>query len=76
MVHVVAGDDPMTVHRLMAETLDRALDEIAAIQRAARAGGAISRPRWRLRFLAASPSWQDSSRRFWEGLWRTGSRSV
>ena len=37
-VHIVAGDDPAKVHRELAETLDRALDEIAEIQAAARAG--------------------------------------
>jgi len=36
--HFVEGDDPMTMHRLMAETLDEVMGEIKAIQAAARAG--------------------------------------
>src|SRR5207248_131254 len=39
-VHVVEGDDPRLVHRQLAETLDVVFDEIAAIQRDAREGGA------------------------------------
>nr|PZN44371.1 MAG: phosphoketolase [Actinomycetota bacterium] len=31
--HVVAGDDPKAVHRLLADTLDTVFDEIAAIKR-------------------------------------------
>ncbi|HXG39944.1 MAG TPA: phosphoketolase family protein [Candidatus Limnocylindrales bacterium] len=34
--HVVAGDEPMAVHAQLASALDRVLDEIAAIQSAAR----------------------------------------
>src|ERR1700759_2991996 len=37
--HFVSGDDPHTMHRLMAETLDRVMAEIRAIQQAARNGG-------------------------------------
>ena len=37
-VHMVAGDDPATVRQLLAGTLDEVVEEIAAIQRAARAG--------------------------------------
>lgn len=36
--HFVEGDDPMTMHRLMADTLDEIMGEIKAIQAAARAG--------------------------------------
>ena len=35
----VEGDDPATMHQLMAATLDEVLDEIHEIQREARAGG-------------------------------------
>ena len=34
--HLVAGDDPTAVHQAMAETMTTCLDQIAAIQRAAR----------------------------------------
>jgi xylulose-5-phosphate/fructose-6-phosphate phosphoketolase len=60
-VHVVAGDDPSTVHRELAETLDRALDEIAAIQRAAREGdgdrATRERPRWPMLILRTPKGW-------------------
>jgi len=36
--HFVEGDDPMTMHRLMADTMDEVMCEIKAIQAAARAG--------------------------------------
>src|ERR1700726_1549205 len=36
--HFVEGDDPATMHRLMAATLDAVLEEIASIQKAARGG--------------------------------------
>src|SRR3954447_10835185 len=49
-VHVVSGDEPEKVHRNMAEAIDKALDAIAEIQRAARAGRTngrhVARPRW------------------------------
>jgi xylulose-5-phosphate/fructose-6-phosphate phosphoketolase len=62
-VHVVAGDDPADVHRQMAATLDRALDEIAAIQAAARGdstdgdGRTRGRPRWPMIVLRTPKGW-------------------
>ena len=38
------GDDPATVHQQLAATLDEVLDEIAEIQRAARAASGAGRP--------------------------------
>ncbi|MEW2380476.1 phosphoketolase family protein [Micromonospora sp. NPDC047707] len=55
--YVVAGDDPATVHQALAATLDRALDEIAAIQRKARSGGAVERPRWPMVILRTPKGW-------------------
>ncbi len=43
---IIAGDDPALVHQLMAAALDRALDEIRDIQRAAREHGDDRRPQW------------------------------
>ena len=31
--YFVEGDDPMTMHRLMAETMDKVIEEILAIQK-------------------------------------------
>src|ERR1700742_1648076 len=42
----VEGSEPEAMHPLMAATLDEVLDEIAAIQRAARGDGNSRRPRW------------------------------
>ena len=43
----VEGDDPATMHQLMAKTLDSVIGEITAIQTAARKGGKTAgRPAW------------------------------
>ncbi|MFG1843620.1 phosphoketolase [Micromonospora sp. NPDC049175] len=55
--YVVAGDDPAVVHRTLAATMDRALDEIAEIQRRARSGGAAERPRWPMIILRTPKGW-------------------
>ncbi|PWR06357.1 phosphoketolase [Micromonospora acroterricola] len=55
--YVVAGDDPDEVHRALAATLDRALDEIAAIQLGARSGGVVERPRWPMIILRTPKGW-------------------
>ncbi|WP_433155453.1 phosphoketolase family protein [Actinomadura nitritigenes] len=54
---VVSGDDPATLHRDMAAALDRALDEIARIQCAAREEGATGRPRWPMIILRTPKGW-------------------
>jgi xylulose-5-phosphate/fructose-6-phosphate phosphoketolase len=71
--HWVEGDDPARLHRQMAMTLDTVLDEIAAIQRAAREQGVIERPRWPMIVLATPKGWTAphtvDGRRV-EGSWR------
>ncbi len=61
IVHEVAGDDPTTVHRAFAKALDTALDEIAEIQREARAPDAdmqaLGRPRWPMIILRTPKGW-------------------
>jgi xylulose-5-phosphate/fructose-6-phosphate phosphoketolase len=54
---IVAGDDPAAVHEAFAETLDTALDEIAAIQRRARDGGDRTRPQWPMIVLRTPKGW-------------------
>jgi xylulose-5-phosphate/fructose-6-phosphate phosphoketolase len=62
-VHIVAGDEPAAVHRLLAETLDTVLDEIAAVQAAVREPGAAAtesgadRPRWPMIVLRTPKGW-------------------
>jgi xylulose-5-phosphate/fructose-6-phosphate phosphoketolase len=55
--YVVEGADPEIVHQRMAETLDTALEEIAAIQRQARASGESHRPRWPMIVLRTPKGW-------------------
>ncbi|MBQ1052884.1 phosphoketolase family protein [Micromonospora sp. C51] len=55
--YVVAGDDPAKVHQSLAATLDRALDEIAEIQRRARSGATVERPRWPMIVLRTPKGW-------------------
>jgi xylulose-5-phosphate/fructose-6-phosphate phosphoketolase len=56
-VHVVEGDDPAAVHQSMAAMLDTVLDQISAIQKAARDGGDGSRPRWPMIVLRTPKGW-------------------
>jgi xylulose-5-phosphate/fructose-6-phosphate phosphoketolase len=53
----VAGDEPEPVHRAFAAALDEALDEIAAIQRAAREDGVVDRPTWPMIVLRTPKGW-------------------
>jgi xylulose-5-phosphate/fructose-6-phosphate phosphoketolase len=72
--YVVEGDDPATVHQTLAATLDRALDEIAAIQRRARSGGAVERPRWPMIVLRTPKGWtgpRDVDGKQVEGTYRS-----
>jgi xylulose-5-phosphate/fructose-6-phosphate phosphoketolase len=55
--YFVEGSDPEVVHQAMAATLDQALDEIDAIQHAARAGGVTERPRWPMLVLRTPKGW-------------------
>ena len=60
--YVVEGDDPATVHQSLAATLDRAVDEIGEIQRRARSGGRVERPRWPMIVLRTPKGWTGPSR--------------
>src|SRR5437588_671409 len=44
--YFVEGDEPSAMHQAMAAALDQVFEEIAGIQRRARAGGPAVRPRW------------------------------
>ena len=54
---LVEGDDPATMHQLMAAALDDAVAEIRRIQTAARDGGEIERPAWPMLILATPKGW-------------------
>jgi xylulose-5-phosphate/fructose-6-phosphate phosphoketolase len=53
----VEGNDPATMHQLMASTLDMVLAEIRQIQQAARAHGFRNRPRWPMMILRSPKGW-------------------
>jgi len=53
----VEGDDPATMHQLMAATLDEVLEEIGAIQQRAREQGDTVRPRWPMIVLRSPKGW-------------------
>lgn len=56
--YFVGGDEPKVVHRQLADTLDKVLDEIAAIRHAARNDGSRRRlPRWPMIVLRTLKGW-------------------
>ncbi len=55
--YFVEGDDPMTMHRLIAETMDKVIDEIHAIQKNARENNDASRPVWPMIVLRTPKGW-------------------
>jgi xylulose-5-phosphate/fructose-6-phosphate phosphoketolase len=56
--YFVEGDDPATMHELMAGVLDEVLDDIAAIQAVARSGEApVERPQWPMIVLRSPKGW-------------------
>ena len=74
-VYWVEGDEPAAVHRAIAATLDAVFDDIAAIQRTARAPGAIAqRPRWPMIILKTPKGWtgpKEVDGKKTEGYWRS-----
>ncbi|MFY1691402.1 phosphoketolase family protein [Plantactinospora sp. WMMB782] len=72
--YVVAGEEPARVHRDLAAGLDRALDEITEIQRRARRGGPVQRPRWPMLVLRTPKGWTGPAEVDGEqvaGTWRS-----
>ncbi len=70
----VEGADPERMHRDMAAELAGALDEIAAIQEQARAGGDRTRPRWPMLVLRSPKGWTGPAEVDGlqvEGTWRS-----
>jgi xylulose-5-phosphate/fructose-6-phosphate phosphoketolase len=69
----VEGSDPPEMHQKMAETLERAIDEIRTAQRAARETGEVTRPRWPVIVLRAPKGWtgpKELDGHRLEGFWR------
>jgi xylulose-5-phosphate/fructose-6-phosphate phosphoketolase len=55
--YFVEGDEPAAMHRLMAGTLDKAVEEIRRIQSEARSQGGAPRPRWPMIVLRSPKGW-------------------
>ena len=55
--YFVEGDDPMTMHRKMAETMDIVIEEIKAIQKNARENNNPERPVWPMIVLRTPKGW-------------------
>jgi len=71
--HYVEGDDPKTMHQLMAGTLDTVLGEIRKIQQDARKNGFKEHPRWPMIVLRSPKGWtgpKEVDGKPVEGTWR------
>ena len=55
--YFVEGDDPMTMHKKMAETMDTVIEEIKAIQKNARENNDPERPVWPMIVLRTPKGW-------------------
>jgi xylulose-5-phosphate/fructose-6-phosphate phosphoketolase len=64
--YFVAGDDPETMHQLMAGTLDAVLADIQMIQREARDNGFFERAQWPMIVLRSPKGWTGP--KFVDGL--------
>jgi xylulose-5-phosphate/fructose-6-phosphate phosphoketolase len=72
--YFVEGDDPLVMHQLMAGTLDTVIAEIQAIQKQARSGGVVERPRWPMIILRSPKGWTGPKAvdgKPTEGSWRS-----
>ena len=72
--YFVEGDDPDTMHQLMAATLEATVAEIRDIQNAARASGQAERPRWPMIVLRSPKGWtgpKEINGHKAEGSWRS-----
>jgi xylulose-5-phosphate/fructose-6-phosphate phosphoketolase len=70
----VEGDDPTTMHQLMAETMDKAIHQIHRIQHAARKKGDATRPLWPMIILRTPKGWtgpKEVDGQKAEGYWRS-----
>jgi xylulose-5-phosphate/fructose-6-phosphate phosphoketolase len=72
--YILEGDDPPVMHQKMAAILDQIIDEIAAIQKAAREDKNTARPRWPMLILRTPQGWTGPKTvdgKPVEGTWRS-----
>jgi xylulose-5-phosphate/fructose-6-phosphate phosphoketolase len=65
-VYFVEGDEPMAVHRAMAQTLDEVYADIRAIQQEARTQGFSGQPTWPMIILRTPKGWTGPKE--WNGV--------
>jgi xylulose-5-phosphate/fructose-6-phosphate phosphoketolase len=71
--HFVEGDDPETMHELMAATMERCVQDIRRIQAEARKSGRAVRARWPMIVLRSPKGWTGPKKvggKTVEGYWR------
>ena len=72
--YFVEGDEPTTMHQLMAATLDQVIAEIRRIQKDARTNGFKQRPLWPMIILRTPKGWtgpKEVDGKPTEGTWRS-----
>jgi xylulose-5-phosphate/fructose-6-phosphate phosphoketolase len=72
--YFVEGDNPATMHRLMADTLEQVVAEIKAIREQAAAEESPSRPRWPMIVLRTPKGWtgpKEVDGQMTENYWRS-----
>src|SRR4051794_27953730 len=72
--YFVEGSAPAAMHQKMAETMERAIDEIRSVQQAARRANSAARPRWPVIVLRSPKGWtgpKELDGHKLEGFWRS-----
>ncbi len=72
--HFVEGDDPQTMHQLMAAALEDIVEDIRGLQNAARSGKLKTRPAWPMMILITPKGWtgpKEVDGLPVEGTWRS-----
>jgi xylulose-5-phosphate/fructose-6-phosphate phosphoketolase len=72
--HFVEGDDPATMHQLMAKTLETVIEDVRRIQADARRNGFSKRPIWPMIVMRTPKGWtcpKEIDGKKEEGYWRS-----
>ncbi len=72
--HFVEGSDPVTMHQLMAKTMEKVIREIKSIQKKARTTGMAKRPEWPMIILRSPKGWtgpKEVDGKKTEDFWRS-----
>ena len=66
--YFVSGDNPMPMHKLMAETMDKAIEDIKQIQANARENNDATRPIWPMIVLSTPKGWTGPKKVYGETI--------